>query len=320
MKIIRLNEQQFKMFIEDKVFQMLNEKLGANIDVDILSKFLINYLKDKQYGQYAINKNQLPELENVKINKIIIDYNDKSQASYFDIRKSKKTNNNTILFFNIINNNLLEDIPHEVNHALQFFMLGKRKTADRLRPIEASNFSRRFIKKNREVVDKFVDILDRSIESEINSKVSGIYGELKSLLEQQGWTKRMIKNNQQFNNWFSEYIKNTDGYKTSIIMIHYNIFKEFDNSNLKGVDNYDKRIFFTIMEESKNYIIKLNLIDKIKYLWNFFKLTSTNRLDIGYNILTEEQVNSLMKKYQLFINKQGEKLRRKLFRLYDLFL
>ena len=103
-------------------------------------------------------------------------------------------------------------------------------------------------------------------------------------------------------------------------MIHYNIFKEFDNSNLKGVDNYDKRIFFTIMEESKNYIIKLNLIDKIKYLWNFFKLTSTNRLDIGYNILTEEQVNSLMKKYQLFINKQGEKLKRKLFRLYYLFL
>ena len=139
-------------------------------------------------------------------------------------------------------------------------------------------------------------------------------------LKKQGWKKGMFANDDNFPKWFTDYIKSTNSYNESKKMINYDVFKEFDINSLNGVEEYDKRVFFTVMEESGNYIIRLNLMDKIKYLWNYWKLISTDRLDIGYNILTSEQVNSLMKKYQMFINKQGEKLRRKLFRLYDLFL
>lgn len=305
---------------EYELIKLLQEKMGVNPDVDLLSPFLFNYVKDKSHGIYNISSNELPKLSKVKIDKIIINYTDKEQSSYFDVKKSKKTNNGAILYFNFVDKNLLEDIPHEINHALQFFILGKKRTANRLSPIEAGNFSKRFIKKNREIIDEFIKILDLSTESEINAKVSGIYGELKLTLEQQGFKVGTIENSQKFRDNFTNYIKSTDGYKSAIQMINYDIFKEFNNINLKGVEEYDKRIFFTVMEESGNYITRLNLIDKIKYLWNFFSLTSTNRLDIDYNILTIEQVNSLMKKYQLFINKQGEKLRRKLFRLYDIFI
>ena len=313
-------EQRIVELTEQELIQTLNEVLGSNMDVNTLSDFIFNFLENKEMGQYTLTTNQLPKLRKIKINKIIINYTHQKQPSYFDIKKSQITNNGAVLYFNFNKNDISDDIYHEVNHALQFFVLGKERTANKLRPIEASKYSRRFIKNNKDIIDIFIDILDKSTESEINSQISGVYGKLMTHLKKQGWKKGMFSNDDNFPKWFTDYIKSTNSYNESKKMINYDVFKEFDINTLNGVEEYDKRVFFTVMEESGNYIIRLNLMDKIKYLWNYWKLISTDRLDIGYNILTSEQVNSLMKKYQMFINKQGEKLRRKLFRLYDLFL
>jgi len=303
---------------ESELVQLLVESLGVNIDVDILSKFLIDYLKDKKYDQHIINKNQLLELNKVNINKIIIDYSDKNQVDYFDIKKSRKTNDGEVLYFHFDDLNP-NSIYHEINHALQFFIMGKERNKEQLTSIKASRISRIFIDKNNEVIKRFSDLIYKSTEQEINSEVSGLYGELITHLRNKGWKKGQFKNDEHFKLIFEQYVNNSEAYNIALNMINYNIFEEFDIKNLIGIDDYDKRVYFTIMQD----VIKSKpFYSGILDLFRLFKELLTYKYNqmFNVNILTEEQVNSLMKKYQLFINKQGEKLKRKLFRLYYLFL
>ena len=108
--------------------QLIKEELGIYEDVKVLSDFLINYIKGKKYGEYTLIKNQLPQFKRINIDKIIIKYNNKEEASYFDVKNSQITNQGAILYFGIVNRDLEEDIHHEVNHAIQFFILEKEKS------------------------------------------------------------------------------------------------------------------------------------------------------------------------------------------------
>ena len=146
--------------------------------------------------------------------------------------------------------------------------------------------------------------MDKSSEPELNSAVAGTYGKLKYKLEDKGWEKGMFENDKEFRTWFTENIKNTKSYANSIIMINYNIFEEF--KKLKGITDYQKKVYFTIYQNLIGYTER--------------KVSTNPAMRTKVVVSSEQQVNSLMKKYQNFINKQGEKLRRKLFRLYDLFL
>ena len=313
MKII-VTENQSKILIEN----ILLEKLGVNVDVSTLSKFLINYLEDKKYGQYELTKEQLPQLKNVNINKIIIDYNKTGKSYYLNNRKSQIINEGAILCFHFDGMNY-NSIYHEINHALQFFVLGKERSKEQLTYIKAANISKTFAKNNKETIEYFSQLIYRSQEQEINSEVAGIYGQLSTEMEKMGWKKGNIQDIDKFKIVFETYIKNSTVYDNASFMINFNIFELFNPNKLVGSDNYDIRIFFTFMQDiiRKKPFYK-GILDFFRIIWNYYSYNIRKTFNI--NILSEQQVNSLMKKYQIYINKQGEKLRRKLFRLYELFI
>ena len=78
---IKITEQELK--------QLIKEELGIHNDVNNLSDYIINYIKDKHYDIYTFTENQLPKLNKVKIDKIIVNYTNKENVSYFDIKKSQ---------------------------------------------------------------------------------------------------------------------------------------------------------------------------------------------------------------------------------------
>ena len=312
------NVKNLKQSLKEELLKFLNEELGVNIDVDNLSKFIINYLKDKEYGQILINKEQLPELKNVNINKIIIDYNKTGISDYLDIKKSQITNDGAILYFHLDGLDY-NSIYHEINHALQFFVLGKERSKLQLTTIKAVNIAKLFAQKNKEITEYFSQLIYRSTEQEINSEVVGVYGELMTHLRNKGWEKGQLSNDDNFKVIFEQYVKNSKPYDNALHMIKFNVFELFDANNLRGADNYDVRVYFTFMQDiMRSRPFYSGIIDFFRLIKDL--LTYKYRQIFNVDILSEEQVNSLMKKYQLFINKQGEKLRRKLFRLFDLFL
>ena len=171
---IKITEQELK--------QLIKEELGIHNDVNNLSDYIINYIKDKHYDIYTFTENQLPKLNKVKIDKIIVNYTNKENVSYFDIKKSQTTNQGAVLYFTIINGDIKEDVYHEMNHALQFFVLGKERSEKMIDYLIASDISKKVVKRNENIIDYFKDLMDRSKESEINATVSGTYSILKHKL------------------------------------------------------------------------------------------------------------------------------------------
>ena len=98
----------------------INEKLGINNDVIVLSDFLYNILKNKNKKKIEIT-NGIPTVS-FKINKIIINYfnNSSDIATFLDKKYSKLTKDGIIISLSFNKNIEIEkrDIYHELSHLI----------------------------------------------------------------------------------------------------------------------------------------------------------------------------------------------------------
>jgi hypothetical protein len=121
---------------------LLTEELGFNLEVLNLSNIIYNTIKENP----DIKKIELPE-NKLKIKNIFLTYN-KEISSHFNINKSDI--NNIYLNINKLNRS---DLQHELNHALQFIHLGKKKTLDKHLKYKAFTLSKGILSYDKEFDD-----------------------------------------------------------------------------------------------------------------------------------------------------------------------
>ena len=277
---------------------LIIEKLGANKDVELLS----HYLKDKILNK-SIIINNIPLKLSKPINKIIIDI---GQKDYFDMSRSHSNINGYNLYFKFSPNPSIDIISHELNHAFQFIMKGKEKSLHDLDKLKSAKLAKGLLPfgyKN----DKFNDIVDFIYylsDAEIDSYVMETYSDIKEL----------FKNYKIDKQTFISLINISTPYKICEYVDNINL-----NYYLKEISIEDKIIFFSILKEEekrlKNINIKNNFFRKLSNLYNFFKIkinsNSVKKIEV-------DDISLIIDKWDKYFKIKSNKLKRKLFRLYDL--
>jgi len=262
------------------------ERLGVNDDVIKLTDFLIDHIVENK--SYIFKTDKLPKLS-FKINKLFIDF---GKVNSFNSSKSKHTKNGFNIYIQL---NSFEDffswkeiLSHELTHVLKYTKLTLKK--QKLLSHDFTYSDERF--------NKLISLIYSSDESEINANVSQIYYKYKDIENIEKFDLKM-KN-------FKELIKQDEYMKISNQMINYDI-----KNDLKNISEKDIYYFFKHISNKKRMRKSKN---KIK---DFFKII--------YNIINDRQneidydVSSVLHQTQKYINSQGEKLKRNLYRLYDLY-
>lgn len=280
------------------VEQILKETVGINEDVVILSDFVYHLLvKNNSNSLIKITQSELPELNKIKIKELIINRTPKSEVTYkknyLDIEKSfihSDGHYSIVLYLMDIDK---ETIYHEINHVLQLILKDKVNNIKSMYNIKsvttsAANF-------NDVNMEDFIDKLQKSKESEINSLITETYPLIQYI------------NNQDE---FITIIKNSNAYLISQELIEYNIIDGF-----KNCDEFYRGVFFELIP----HIRKLyNKNESINSLTDWMKRQIENYNNAYIEPPLTEITEKIMLRYQKYINKQGNKLQHKLFKLYSL--
>jgi hypothetical protein len=273
---------------------LIIERLGINEDVKLIS----NYLKSK-IGSISIVIDNIPLKLSKPISKIFINItNNKKSVASFDIKRSNLTDLGWNLYFNFESNPTIDIISHEVNHAYQFIMKGREKSIQSLNKIKASRYSLNFLpfgQKNGKL-NEVVDLIYYLNDTEIDSFVVEIHADIKEL------SKKYIIDKETF----TKLIENSEP---------YNICKFVDSINLSDylsdISIENKIKFFSILKD-KEKELKKGETDFKEKLIKFFKMIFYTRN------MENIELESTIKKWDNYFKNQSNKLRRKLFRLYDL--
>ena len=280
----------------------LIEKLHINKGVDILSDEI--YSRYKSTGSYIMNDTR----SGLFINKIYITISDdigEDSYGFLDINKSHNTKKGWVIYLYLKSGFYLSTIQHECNHIFQLMNMNKNDILNKLNYIKAGYHS------NIKSIDEsgeFFYMIYLSSNSEINSIVNESYGLIK-----EAFGNKKISSDQ-----FISIIKLTRGYNISKTLIDYNI-----DDNFKNLSKNDINKFFYLFEENKKKLDKINdskfeFFRKIKLIIAAFKSLNSGNT---YSYIDSKKYipNRGKDYYQKFINNQGDKLKSKLYKLYDHF-
>lgn len=270
----------------------LFEKLGINDDVMSLVNFLLQFIYQSKDKKLTIAEN-IPKTT-FKINKIIIEFiNNKDVDGAFIESRSKLTNKGYDLYLMINkDSDIKSNLYHELTHVIKYQNLTNKK----IKFLAKNNIT--YIDKR---FDNLIYLLYYSDDSEINAKVAEIYSKIEENIElsSKSIDKKLI---------FKTYMNKLkyDRYDSPYMLINYNIFED-----LRDVSDKDKIKFFSYITNIKN--IKRSTNNKILMIYRIIKYIIKNDYTINSDL------DSIMLRTQKHINYQGEKLLRKIMKLYNLF-
>lgn len=285
----------FKNFI-------LNEKLHINDELDKYSDKIYNIIKTSDKKSF-IFKN-LPIQFNIY--KLVINIKNLPLGigGQLLLNKSYETKNGWIITIDLKDDFLLYNLKHELNHALRLTLIGKDKMISNLNHIRTKMLFSNLADGD---IDYFFYIIYLSNDEEINAKISETHGYIKEVMISHNY-KKLTK--EQF-----EYIlKESDGYKISEELINFNCEKHFSKFSKNELNK-----FFYLLEENKTKLdnIEKSLFRNIKLFIKTFKYIFFNKISFETyddNVYKPKKGSSF---YNKWINNQGEKLKRKLYSLYD---
>lgn len=223
-----------------------------------------------------------------------------------DINKSIKTKNGWIIHIDLKNGFMLHSLKHELNHALRLTIVGKDKMIKNLNYIKSQNIFT--FSKNKEM-EYFFYLMYLSNDEEINAKVMETYGYIKEIMSK--WEVNKISKMD-----FDYIIKGTEAYKQSNQLINFkcdDVFKETNNNDLNKM--------FYILEENKAELNKIqdSIFSTLKLVIKTFKDVFNNKTGFSIadkNIYTPKHGKKF---YNIYIPSQGDKLKRRIYSLYDHF-
>ncbi len=281
---------------------LLSEKLHIHEDMDKLSDYVYNYIKNKSIGIYEIENN----ISELNIKSIIINIADlhTNQGGELDIDKSNLTKDGWIFYFKIKIGCALSTIKHEMDHALRLMLQPKEDILNKLNYLKSS-----YILDRTKEIEYFFYMIYLSSMDEINAMVKEAHGDIKEEMIK----KNLIKLNKE---QFIYFIKTSRPYAKSLDMINFKIkecFKGFSENNLNKL--------FYLYEENKTELDNINKFSKfirnIKLIIQSFKVIFHNKITFLDEPDKIYKPNRNGNYYENWINNQGKKLQKTLFKLYD---
>ena len=271
---------------------ILNEKSGINDEVVILSKIIfIEYLNNNN-----LKKVDLP-INKLNIKKIIIK---NSNENEFNIDKSNKT----IIFLKLDLNNLTEDtIYHELNHVLQFKMIGKDQTLINLFKYKSAQLIFKF-KKNIEV-ENFIMFKYYSQKNEIDSFIYNFYK----------FIKDNIPNDKlNFNKNFEKLLTDSKDYKI------YQFLKYYDPHNLKNMNENELLYILNTYEKNYKFLYKYhnNIFHYIAFFFKSIKEALNNNIAVFEPIIKIENLDKYLSNINKHKNISKKYMLNKMTRLYNI--
>lgn len=282
---------------------MIIERLGINQDVELLSNFLKSKISNR-----SLTITNIPLKLSKPINKIVIYIkNPKDINAAFDIGKSGLTKNGYNLYFIFPSNPSIDLISHEVNHAYQFMMKGREKSIQSLHRLRSARLASGLLPfggKNSKL-NEVVDLIYYLSDSEIDSFTTEIYTDIKEL------SKRYKIDKKSFVSLVSE----SEPYKICKFIDPIKL-----SDYLSDVSIDDKIKFFSVLKEEESRLkginIKNDLFRKLTDLYHFIKTYVLN-IDPVKKIELDN-LNLTIDKWDKYLKIKSDKLKKKLFRLYDL--
>lgn len=341
---------------------IIKEALGVHEDVKALAEFLHDYfssagnkvsdelmtkLRNKeiefhkwtdlesevQKGKYipkgkkVFTSEDLPTLKDLKIDKLIVNYNPnsifggKGTNAYFNSGKSYITDKGVVGYLNFISVPSVSTIYHELTHVLQFYKIGSKGMASRLKPVKSTGVSSSFVKKGLDenqlkVLETFCYLVYQSSDMEITAKTTETYATVKNRLGKHHPSTRIKMEDEEEEALVTKLIKESYGWRVSEIMVEYDIFEEF-----KKLDSETTITFFSHVHDFNKFI---KLHDKgwprfVEVVKTIFKIIYINRTK-DVKILSDDEVLKMMEQFNRYINTQGVKLRKKLGKIYAHFI
>jgi hypothetical protein len=294
-----MNIKEFQNFNQ---FNLVVEMLHINKEIDEYSDKIWRVISDSDKSKFIFD--DLPNKLN--ISKLFINIKDMKPglSGQVDLNKSKKTNNGWNIYINLKRDFSLYTLKHELNHALRLTLVGKDKMIKNLNYIKSQNIFT--FSKNREM-DYFFHLMYLANDEEVNAKVMETNGLIKEVMIKWGVDK-LSKND------FDYIIKSSDAYRVSNELISFrcdSVFKNWDKNNLNKL--------FSILEENKIELDRIqdSRFSKLKMLVKTFRDIFQNRT--SFNIEDKNIYNPKRGKkfYDTWIPSQGEKLKKRLYKLYE---
>jgi len=294
------------MIIKNKIFNLIVEKVGIELDIKDLSDQIYKLIINDKKLYYKFD-GKLFDVRIMHINSILIFIS--NNDSSFDASSSTLTEKGFDIILNINKNDIeTKVIHHELNHALKFYMIGKEKYIDKTRELKSYKMSRTFIK-NPDIED-FIDL------EEVDSFISEAYYEIMENFKKIG---RVITNI-EFNKYFNSFHKDTYIYKMSDVLYNYNfkILKKYNSDMLV--------VFFNVLNDKKNLLIISKKSGKFKkFLLNIINLFNDkyymswyySRIDKNIKI---ENLDEILEIYDKRFKSASKTIKNKLSKLYSLIL
>lgn len=294
---------------------ILNEKLGINSDLIIISDYIYSLLiKFPNENSFVING------KDIKTEKIIIDkihFNKteiKDAEANFNIKKSKITNKGIVIYINF---NLKKEINkitiyHEIQHSLDFYYKGKEKTVKETIDLKSVKTALNHISNDK--IKLFILALYYSETTEINARIAETYKILLDKITINDPDEKYIREI-----FVKEYVE-LKKYLKVYFLQNYNIY------NLKEIDLNDLLIFFNIIDDNHKLLLKYTkntLVNNFNYIILgikdfLFKKYRYRKIKKRYKNI--EDIDFLLDKYNNRFKKAVETLILKLDRLLSLLI
>jgi hypothetical protein len=287
---------------KDFEFHMIIERLHIYKDIDEYGDKIYEIIKNSKTNKFKFT--DLPVKLN--ISELIIELKQLPPgiSGELDLDKSKKSKLGWTIYINLKNDFSLHHLKHELSHALRLTLLGKDKAVKNLNFIKSKNVFG--LTKNYEI-DKFFYLLYLSNDEEINARVLETKGFIDEIIKK--WEVNTISKND-----FIYIIQSSSVYKHSNELINYKtdeIFKNWSKNNINKL--------FYMIEENKSDLDKIESSNfrKLKLFIKLIKSIFSNKT--GFEIEDDHiyKPKRGQKFYDKWIPKQGEKLKKRIYSLYD---
>lgn len=284
-------------------YKLIVERLGINDEIDEYSDKIYHILKNSKNKKHVFT--DLPTSLNIyklEINKL--DSKSFNKHGELDINSSKKTKVGWYIIINLSIDFTIDTLKHEMNHALRLSLIGKDKIIKDLNYLKSRGI---FINLRNNDIERFFYTIYLASEEEVNAKVIQTHGYIKELMNQQKITKLNRKH-------FEYIIKTSEAYLDAEYLKEFDCYKNFKNFNKNQLNK-----FFYLIEENKNKLdnIKDSNFRTIRLVVKVIKDLLFNKITFDDNFIYKPQKDADY--YNKWINGQSEKLKRKLYRLYDFY-
>lgn len=286
--------------IMDFNFYLIKERLHIHEELSNYSDKIYNIIKKSNGKKFEFL--DLPKKLNIY--KLVINIKDTLlNNGEIDLDKSNKTSKGWIIFINLKTDFKQFTLNHELNHALRLTLIGKERMIKNLNYINSKGM---FSKLNNFEINRFFYFIYLSNDEEINARVSEVNGYIKDILRE---TNINIKKDD-----FIYIIKTSDAYRISEELINFNCEDNFKSFNKNQLNK-----FFYMFEENKKTLDKIYK-SKFKVFFKILKDMLSNKINfhIDDEYIYNPDKNCIF--YNKWINKQGLKLKKRLYSLYDLYI